>query len=70
MGTKRRRQRQQELWVPTAELARPASHPFYERLNGLLDECGFDEFVERLASRSMPKPSDAQAWRRGSIFAC
>ena len=47
MGTRRRRQRQHELWVPTAELARPASHPFYERLNGLLDECGFDEFVEK-----------------------
>ena len=47
MGTRRRRKRQQELWVPTAELARPASHPFYERLNGLLDECGFDEFVEK-----------------------
>jgi transposase len=46
MGTRRGRQRQEELWVPTAELARPASHPFYERLNRVLDECGFDEFVE------------------------
>lgn len=32
--------------MPTARLARPASHPFYERLNQLLDECGFDAFVE------------------------
>lgn len=47
MGTRRGRQRQEELWVPTAELARPASHPFYERLNRVLDECGFDEFVEK-----------------------
>ena len=46
MGTRRGRQRQQELWVATATLARPASHPFYERLNRLLEECGFDEFVE------------------------
>lgn len=46
MGTRRGRQRQEELWVATATLARPASHPFYERLNGLLDERGFDEFVE------------------------
>ncbi len=30
----------------TAALARPASHPFYDRLNRLLDECQFDEFVE------------------------
>ena len=46
MGTRRGRQRQEELWVATVTLARPASHPFYERLNRLLEECGFDEFVE------------------------
>jgi transposase len=46
MGTRQQRQRQEELWVATASLARPASHPFYERLNRLLDECGFDGFVE------------------------
>ena len=34
------------LWISTASLARPASHPFYERLNRLFDACGFDEFVE------------------------
>jgi transposase len=48
MGTRRGRRRQEELWVATASLARPASHPFYERLNGLLDECGFDDFVENI----------------------
>ena len=46
MGTRQQRQRQEELWVATAALARPASHPFYERLNRLLDECQFDAFVE------------------------
>ena len=46
MGTRAGRQRQEELWVATASLARPTSHPFYERLNAVLDECGFDEFVE------------------------
>jgi transposase len=51
MGSRRRRQRQEELWVPVAELARPASHPFYERLNRLLDECAFDEFVESTCRR-------------------
>jgi transposase len=48
MGTRKQRQRQEELWVATATLACPASHPFYERLNRLLDECQFDDFVERL----------------------
>jgi transposase len=48
MGTREQRQRQEELWVATAALARPASHPFYDHLNRLLDECQFDEFVESL----------------------
>jgi len=43
--------RQEQLWIATATLARPASHPFYERLNRLLDECGFDEFVETSCRR-------------------
>jgi transposase len=48
MGTRRGRQRQEELWVATANLARPAAIHFYERLNQLFDECGFDEFVENI----------------------
>lgn len=51
MGTKRGRQRQQELWISTGTLARPASHPFYERLNRLFGACGFDEFVEDVCQR-------------------
>ena len=45
---RRKRERQSELWVPTAELPRAVGHPFYERLNRLLAEAGFDEFVEDL----------------------
>jgi transposase len=44
MGT--RRERQEELWIPTCSLARPAGHPFYQRLNQLLAEHDFDRFVE------------------------
>jgi transposase len=36
------------MWIAAAALARPASHPFYDRLNRLLDECQFDKFVESL----------------------
>jgi transposase len=61
MGTRRARQRQEELWVPTATLARPASHPFYERLNRLLDVSDFDDFVEGICQRfydqSLGRPS-------------
>jgi transposase len=48
MGTREQRERQEELWVARAALARPASHPFYDRLNRLLEECQFDGFVESL----------------------
>lgn len=44
MGT--RRGHQDELWIPTCALVRPAGHPFYVRLNQLLTEHGFDRFVE------------------------
>src|SRR5262245_53717728 len=44
MGT--RREHQEEIWIPSCQLARPASHPFYERLNQLLARHDFDRFVE------------------------
>jgi hypothetical protein len=43
---KRTRDRQPTMWVPTTELPTAASHPFYRRLNLLLREHGFDDFVE------------------------
>ena len=46
MGTRKHRQRQEQLWVTHAELARGPGHPFYARLNELLDQEKFDEFAE------------------------
>lgn len=34
------------MWIEAACLATPVSHPFYERLNRLLDKRGFDIFAE------------------------
>jgi transposase len=47
MGTRKRRQRQEPLWVMHTELAAGPGHPFYEKLSGLLDVEKFDEFVEK-----------------------
>jgi transposase len=47
MGTRRKRRRQHDLWVSAADLPTTAAHPFYRRLNAMLDEQKFDEFVER-----------------------
>ena len=38
------------LWVTTADLPTNAGHPFFERLNRVLEEAGFDAFVEGLCS--------------------
>jgi hypothetical protein len=43
---KRKRDRQPTMWVPTTDLPTAASHPFYRRLNQLLREHEFDDFVE------------------------
>lgn len=47
MGTRKHRQRQEQLWVTHTELATAPGHPFYRRLNELLDGEKFDEFCER-----------------------
>ena len=47
MGKRRRRARQPSMWVASADLPRGGGHPFYERLNRVLDEACFDAFVER-----------------------
>ncbi len=39
-------ERQEELWIPTAAVARGPGHPFYDKLNELLAEAGFDRWVE------------------------
>ncbi len=47
---KRGEGRQEELWIPSSDLARSPGHPFYERVNKLLAEAGFDGFVEGLCA--------------------
>ena len=51
MAMGRRSGHQEELWIPTCDLARPAGHPFYKRLNQLLAEHSFDRFVEEKCRR-------------------
>jgi transposase len=48
MGRRRKRVRQEGLWTPTAALPVGTSHSFYQRLNQILDEQKFDEYVERV----------------------
>ena len=51
MGTRRKRRRQEALWVATTDLPQTVAHQFYRRVNALLDAHGFDAFVERQCQR-------------------
>ena len=51
MGKRRRRPTQASIWVAAQDLPRSAAHPFYTRLNQILDEHDFDEYVEGLCQR-------------------
>ena len=46
MALGRKKQRQDSLWIGTQELPRTGGHVFYERVNRVLEENGFDRFVE------------------------
>jgi transposase len=50
MAMGKRRDTQHQLFVATADLPRSPGHPFYDRLNQLLDERHFDSFVEGLCA--------------------
>jgi transposase len=43
---KRRRETQESLFIAADRLPKAAGHPFYERLNQLLAEAGFDPWIE------------------------
>jgi transposase len=46
MGRRKDRARTPGLWIATNELPRTGGHPFYQRLNQVLDAHAFDAFVE------------------------
>jgi transposase len=51
MGKRKRHAKQASMWVATQDLPRTAAHPFYMRLNQILDQNGFDRYVEDLCQR-------------------
>ena len=46
MGTRKSRERQEALWYG-GELPAAPGHPFYNRLNEVLEKAGFDRFCEK-----------------------
>src|SRR5436190_3449282 len=51
MGTRKQREKQEDIWIVHTELAAAPGHPFYQRLNELLEAERFDEFVEKRCAK-------------------
>ena len=47
MALGKRKPKQASLWVETSHLRAHGSHPFYRRLNEILERANFDACVER-----------------------
>jgi hypothetical protein len=50
MALGKRQRERQEMWVATTDLPRSPGHPFYRKLNELLVEAGFDDWIEQLCA--------------------
>jgi hypothetical protein len=50
MALGKRKSEQQAAWIATTELPKSPGHPFYQKLNALLAEAGFDVWLEKLCA--------------------
>ena len=51
MGTRKKRERAEDLWIVSSEIVGSPAHVFYDRLNQILDQHHFDQNVEHLCRR-------------------
>lgn len=68
MGTRKGRQRQEQLWVTHTELVKAPGHPFYQRLSQLLDSEKFDEFCERECAKFYADSNGRPSLTPGTYF--
>jgi transposase len=55
MGTRRKRERQQDLWIAASDVVETPGNAFYDRLNQILERHKFDAKVERLCRKFYKK---------------
>jgi len=55
MALGKRSSKQPDLFVTSTQIVKGPAHPFYSKLNGVLQEAGFDDFVERLCAEYYKK---------------
>ena len=68
MGKKPAARQASPMWVTTADLPTNAGHPFFERLNRVLEEAGFDAFVEGLCAAFYAARMGRPSLRPGRYF--
>jgi transposase len=68
MGTRKRRERQQELWIGSHEIVGSPANVFYDRLNQILDRHQFDRRVEHLCRRYYSGPLGRPSLTPGVYF--
>ena len=51
VGKRKRHAKHASMWLASDDLSRSAAHPFYARLNQILDKHDFAGYVERLCPR-------------------
>jgi hypothetical protein len=72
MDMGKRKPAQETLFIAHDDLPRSAGHPFYVKLNQLLDEAGFTAGGKSVVRNTTPRKKNVggRAFRRVSIFAC
>lgn len=77
MGTRKQRERQNELWIATQDVVRTPGNAFYDRLNQILEQRKFDQRVEHLCRNYYRKKrplqlaaGSADRTRAGSLRYC
>jgi len=68
MGTRKKKERQEQLWVATSAIVQTPGHAFYDQLNQLLGEHGFDRKVEHLCRRYYSGPKGRPSMAPGVYF--
>jgi transposase len=70
MGTRKQREKQEGIWIAQAELASAPAHPFYQKLNELLEGEKFDEFVEERCAKFYAPKYGRPSLTPGIYFRC
>ena len=70
MAQGKRKPKQTSMWVETSQLRARGRHPFYERLNEILDQSKFDMYVERVCRKYYAKTMGRPSLAPGVYFRC